>query len=174
MLKNYVAIALLGSALFVAPALAQTNQSSGSSGAATASSATWLTQLKSDQWRASKLKGLNVYNNDNEKIGDISELIMDKSGKIDAVVIGVGGFLGIGQHDVAVPFAQIKFVDEPLPSRTSSNAPAGGTANRPMGTTGAGSTAQPARTDHSYPDHAVLNMSKDQLKAAPEFKYSAQ
>jgi hypothetical protein len=43
------------------------------------------------------------------------------------------------------------------------------------GTTGAGPTAQPAaRTDHSYPDHATLNMTKDQLKAAPEFKYSAQ
>ena len=172
MLKNYVAIALLGSALFVAPALAQTNQPGGSSGAATASSTTWLTQLKSDQWRMFKLNGLDVYNESNEKIGDISELIMDKSGKIDAVVIGVGGFLGIGQHDVAVPFNQLKFVNEP--ARVSSAPAGGGAANRPMGgTTGAGATAQ-ERRDTSYPDHAVLNMTKDQLKAAPAFKYSAQ
>jgi sporulation protein YlmC with PRC-barrel domain len=43
---------------------------------------------------ASKLIGLNVYNDQNEKLGDISELLVDKSGKVDGVVIGVGGFLG--------------------------------------------------------------------------------
>ena len=42
--------------------------------------------------------GVNVYNQNNDKIGDISEVIVDKSGKADAVVIGVGGFLGIGRR----------------------------------------------------------------------------
>jgi sporulation protein YlmC with PRC-barrel domain len=169
MLKTYVAITLLGSALLAGPALAQSSESSG---AANASSANWLTQIKPDEWRASKLKGLSVYNNNDEKIGDISELIMSKDGKIEAVVIGVGGFLGIGQHDVAVPLNQIKFVDEPR--KTAANT----AGNRPSNTTGAGSSgagmagggATPQRADHSYPDHALLNMTKDQLKAAPEFK----
>ena len=49
---------------------------------------------KSSQWRASKLVGLNVYNEQNEKLGDISEILLDKSGKVEGVIIGVGGFLG--------------------------------------------------------------------------------
>jgi sporulation protein YlmC with PRC-barrel domain len=62
------------------------------------------------QWRASKMVGLNVYNNDNEKIGDIAELIIDRSGKLEAVVVGAGGFLGIGERYVAVPYSQINWV----------------------------------------------------------------
>ena len=63
------------------------------------------------KWRTSKLIGLNVYNAANEKIGDINELITDSTGKIDTVVVGVGGFLGIGEHDVGIAFSQVKFVD---------------------------------------------------------------
>jgi sporulation protein YlmC with PRC-barrel domain len=63
-------------------------------------------------WRASKLMGLNVYNEANEKLGDINELLVDKSGKIEAVVIGIGGFLGMGEHNVAVSMNKLKFVEE--------------------------------------------------------------
>ena len=48
------------------------------------------------KWRASKLMGLDVYNEANEKLGDVNELILDRDGKVSAVVIGVGGFLGYG------------------------------------------------------------------------------
>jgi hypothetical protein len=41
---------------------------------------------------------MNVYNGQNQKIGDIKELMLDKSGKVAEVVIGVGGFLGAGEH----------------------------------------------------------------------------
>ena len=90
----------------------------------------WMTQEQPGQWRASKLDGLNVYNQNNEKIGDISELIVDSSGTIQAVVVGVGGFLGLGERDVAIPFDQIKFVNEPLavaitPPRTRPECPGG-------------------------------------------------
>jgi len=54
------------------------------------------------EWQSSKLIHMNVYNAQNEKIGDIKELMLDKSGKVEDVVIGVGGFLGMGEHDVAV------------------------------------------------------------------------
>src|SRR3954470_18927046 len=53
----------------------------------------FMSQEQPGQWRASKLEGLNVYNTNDEKIGDISELIVDTNGKIQAVVVGVGGFL---------------------------------------------------------------------------------
>jgi len=144
MLAKSMMIALVGTSLMWGAAYAQNN--------AAPDSKNWMTTEKADQWRATKLKGLNVYNNNNEKIGDIADMIVDKTGNIQAVVIGVGGFLGMGEHDVAVPFTQLKWVDEPRST-----------------------TGQSTRSDsnkRSYPDHAVLNMTKDQLKAAPEFKFS--
>ena len=59
-------------------------------------------------WRSSKLIGLNVYNDQNEKLGDINEILLDKSGKVEGVVIGVGGFLGMGEKLVAVAFSDLQ------------------------------------------------------------------
>ena len=67
-----------------------------------ASSAKFVNSQKSDQFLASKFKGTDVVGNDNEKIGDVSDILFDKEGKIEAYVIGVGGFLGIGAKDVAL------------------------------------------------------------------------
>jgi len=69
-----------------------------------------MAQSDANEWRMTKLKGLNVYNNNNEKLGSIDDLLVDKSGQIKAAVIGVGGFLGIGDHQVAVPFTDLQFV----------------------------------------------------------------
>jgi len=182
MLGRYLALALVGTAFIAAPALAQTTAPASNAPAATtaapAGSGHFLAQEKPGQWRASKLKGLNVYNNNNEKIGDINELLVDKDGKIDAVVVGAGGFLGMGEHDVALPFSELKFVDQPRPGTTAAanpNAPANPAApatrtaanpNAPANTTGT------VAANRDYPDHAMLNMTKDQLKAAPAFKYA--
>ena len=91
---------------------------------------------ESSLWRASKMIGLDVYNEQNEKIGDINEVLLDKSGKLDGVVIGVGGFLGMGQRDIKVEWTKLKFVDEPV--RASDRA----TGDRPA-TTGAGDRPAP-------------------------------
>jgi sporulation protein YlmC with PRC-barrel domain len=80
-----------------------------------------MTQETAGQWRASKLIGLNVYNNDNEKIGGITELIVDKSGNLDAVLVGAGGFLGLGEHDVAIPYSEISWMYLPG-AQSSANA----------------------------------------------------
>jgi ribosomal 30S subunit maturation factor RimM len=64
------------------------------------------------EWRASKLVGVNVYNEANEKIGDISEIILDNSGKVANVILGVGGFLGMGEHYVAVAYERTCTVSE--------------------------------------------------------------
>lgn len=122
---------------------------------------------------------MDVYNNNDEKIGDISELILDNTGKIDAVVIGVGGFLGLSQSDVAVKFDQIKFVNEPVASKSASATSTGGNASggamnpRPAGTTTVGSSTTTSNEPRMYPDHAVFNATKEQLKSMPQFKYSA-
>jgi len=181
MLKQ-LALAAVASAVLAGPVLAQT--------APTSNTGQFITQEKAGQWRASKLRGLNVYNNNNEKIGDINELLVDSTGKVQAVVIGVGGFLGMGEHLVAVPFDKVKFSNEPVSTGTASNSNMGNTApagNRPAGsTTGAAPTTSSSTATTSntasgssssnsskwYPDHAVFNASKDELKSMPEFKYS--
>src|SRR6202790_4050411 len=68
--------------------------------------------------------GINVYNDNNETIGDIQELIVDKSGKVDNVVLGIGGFLGMGEHYVAVPMEKLKWVSEPVRTSSTTTAPA--------------------------------------------------
>jgi hypothetical protein len=57
----------------------------------------------------SDLLGRPAVNAENERIGDVNDLVTDSSGKAVAAVIGVGGFLGIGEKDVAIPFEDLKF-----------------------------------------------------------------
>ena len=63
---------------------------------------TFLSVQASNQWLASRLVGLNVYDSASENIGKITDLVIDQSGAIQAIVVGVGGFLGIGVKDIAV------------------------------------------------------------------------
>ncbi len=60
-------------------------------------------------WRASKIVGASVYNDQHNSIGDIDDLIIDQSGKVTEAVVSVGGFLGIGTKLVGVPFDQLRF-----------------------------------------------------------------
>lgn len=69
---------------------------------ASPSSARFISTQGPDQYLASKFKGTDVLGSDNQKIGDVSDILFDKDGKIEAYVVGVGGFLGIGTKDVAL------------------------------------------------------------------------
>src|SRR6185436_15399647 len=180
-MKNLVAIALLSTAIVSGAAYAQQAQPADRTApAATAPAANSEKMMLKNNWRASKLMGLDVYNEANEKLGDVNELILDKNGKVNAVVIGVGGFLGMGEHDIAVSMDKLKFMEEPV--RTSSTAPATTTrdnAGTPRETTtGAATTTTATTTSRSgnandwVPDHAVMSGTKEQLKAMPQFKYS--
>jgi sporulation protein YlmC with PRC-barrel domain len=51
----------------------------------------------------------NVYDPADSKIGEIMDVLVDKEGKIEALIVGVGGFLGMGEKDVAVPFNGVQF-----------------------------------------------------------------
>jgi sporulation protein YlmC with PRC-barrel domain len=193
MLKKHMAACLVTTALLAAPALAQTSSSSGSGASSSAaSSGKFLTEEKPNQWRASKLVGINVYGPNNEKVGDINEVLVDRNGKAEAVVIGVGGFLGIGEKDVAVPFDEVRWSDNPNELRSAASTGTGttasggaasgtaagagtGTAGTGAGaTTGSTGTAGTTRTaaDRGYPDHAMISMTKDELKGAPSFRYA--
>jgi sporulation protein YlmC with PRC-barrel domain len=129
------------------------------------------------QWRASKLVGLNVYSDRNEKLGDINEILLDQSGTVTGVVIGVGGFLGMGERAIMVSMNKLKFVNEPVhtSATTTTRSTTTGSAERPA-TTGERTTTTTtvrAKDEKWYPDHAVLSgVTKDQLKNMTEFKYN--
>ena len=61
-----------------------------------------------EELRTSKLVGSKVYNNANDNIGSIEDIILKPDGSIDEVVLSVGGFLGMGDKYVAVPFSDLK------------------------------------------------------------------
>jgi hypothetical protein len=86
-----------------APAASSTSTEMMKTPAASASSsANFINSQRQDQYLASKFKGTDVVGSDDKKIGDVSDILFDKDGKIEAYVIGVGGFLGIGAKDVAL------------------------------------------------------------------------
>src|SRR5579872_862577 len=157
-------LSLAGAALFAAIALAQA-----STGHSSPSNSISASSLEGD-WRASKIVGLSVYNDTDEKLGSINDLLVDKSGNIKAVVLGVGGFLGLGEHLVAISFDKIKFVSEPV----SGGKAGGGPATNHTTTTGSvtnGSNTM-AKPDSRSPDHALFDATEDELRATPGFKYS--
>ena len=180
-MKKHIALALIGTSLTALPVLAQQSNAPNTNAQANRANQNRAMVLKQGEWRGSKLTGLTVYNNNDERVGDINELIIGQDGKIEAVVIGVGGFLGIGEHNVALPFDQVKFVEEPRRVAAADTRPATATApagTRPADTTGTTAATQPATaartgaadTYRGYPDHAMVNMNKDQLKALPEVR----
>jgi len=86
---------------------------------------------------SSNVVGLDVYNKDKQNIGTIKDIALDASG-LNGYIVGVGGFLGMGDHYVVV-----------RPSAISFNA-----------------------KDNKW--HATMNANSDQLRAAPEYKYSSK
>jgi sporulation protein YlmC with PRC-barrel domain len=176
MLAKYITAGVAASALLASVAFAQTPTTTtdrNSMAPATASESSFQ-----GDWRASKIVGLSVYNDKNESIGSINDLLTNKSGNIKAAVISVGGVLGVGSHLIAVPFDKIKFVNEPVAYTGVSGGPNSPGTRPPSTTTGAANTGTaPASTTSSkpnpwYPDHAVINATEDELTAMPEFKYS--
>jgi hypothetical protein len=157
---------LLAASFLSTSALAQANPPA-KAPAPTASEAT--PKLPAPHWRASKLIGVKIYNEQNDRLGDLNEVIMDQNGRTLGYVIGVGGFLGMGEHDIFVEPGRIKFHNEP--ARAASTTPPAKT-DPAMTTRPASNTTARAADERWYPDHGVLSATKDQLKAMPQFKYS--
>ena len=74
----------------------------------TAQGGQFLKEQTADDMLASSIIGKPAVNSQDETIGDVNDLVTDRSGKIIAALIGVGGFLGIGEKDVAVRFEDLK------------------------------------------------------------------
>lgn len=63
-----------------------------------------------DEWLASKLKGTTVLGSDNQRVGDVIDILLDKGGQVRALIVGVGGVLGIGAKEVAVDLTDFREV----------------------------------------------------------------
>ena len=98
-------------------------------------SAQFINEQKTDDMLASTIIGKSAVNSQDEAIGDVNDLVTDRSGKIVAALIGVGGFLGIGEKDVAVRFEDLKLI-----------------------------------RDENNNTKVVLNVSKETLASAPDYK----
>ncbi|PNE10005.1 MAG: hypothetical protein CR217_16775 [Beijerinckiaceae bacterium] len=97
----YASVLALAGSLGVAQAETMKNSSSGRSVAAPSS-------LSTMHWLASDIYKADVYDNAENKVGVVSDLIVDSSGNVTTAVVSVGGFLGVGKKDVAVPFKDLK------------------------------------------------------------------
>lgn len=108
-----IALITASLALLATPALAQTSTAPTTSsqiapatttGNASAD-ATFTTVAKGEAF-SSQLKGLNVYNQQDQSVGEISDLAL-KNNQVEALILSVGGFLGMGEHYVAVSPASV-------------------------------------------------------------------
>ncbi len=142
MLKMPLAAGLAVTALMAGSALAQTTAPTQPAGAGQV-----MTQMPPDLMRGSQLMGIDVYGADNQKIGDIDEVLVDRQGKIHGLVVGVGGFLGIGQKDVAIPFDQVQWMSNQEVQASANTGQRGtNTADTTVPSTATGGAGQPATT----------------------------
>jgi len=140
------------SALMISGALAQANPPAAKPEAkAEISSPHFVKEQGMDKFVFSKFKGTNVLGPDDAKVGDVTDMLFDKNGKILGLIVGVGGFLGIGEKNVAIDMSAFQIV----PADT--------------GTTGTSS----AMSGANDPTNVKLKVTwtKDQLKNAPDFQY---
>jgi sporulation protein YlmC with PRC-barrel domain len=174
MLTRYLMAGVAGSLLLASASFAAEDQMTSDKTAAPQATAAATDMSFKGDWRASKVVGLNVYNEKNENVGSINDLLMDKSGGIKAAVISVGGFLGMGARLVAIPLDKVKFSTEPIVYTGTAGAPNAGGAKPPGTTTGSAAPAPAVKPNPWYPDHAVINGNAEELKAMPEFKYTSE
>jgi sporulation protein YlmC with PRC-barrel domain len=70
--------------------------------------ATTMSAAPAESWTVTNYYKQDVYDPNQSKIGAVDDVLVDKSGKVTGLVIGVGGFLGVGEKDVIVPFTAVK------------------------------------------------------------------
>lgn len=122
---KHTALFMALSLAFTAPALAADPNAKDAQGATTTTSDEYYTATEKSDFKASELIGSRIYateaavdenstfdaaNKEWDDIGEVNNLIVSRSGAVNAVVVGVGGFLGIGEKNVALKMGQLKFL----------------------------------------------------------------
>lgn len=151
-MKMLLTAGLLGSTLLASAAMAQTAPAQPS--ATPPAAVNFMTRLEAGQMLASKIMDEDVVGADNKDIGDVEDLVLDRSGKVVAVVIEVDK--GFGDRTVALPLSAIQM--------TAADAATTGSVQNSGQTTGS------TMTRSSDDMRIMVNMPVDQLKSAPEFE----
>jgi hypothetical protein len=127
--------------------------------------AAFITVREPGSWRVSDLRGRKVFGAEGGDIGEIKDVLVNRNGEVTAVLVGVGGFLGIGVKDVAVSMKALEFGPpvRPAPSTTGATGVPGAPA---PGMAAPGTTIR----DDGLPDRIVLRVTKPQLEQAPRFE----
>jgi sporulation protein YlmC with PRC-barrel domain len=150
MMRRYGYVYLASALLLAGPAFAQT-------------AGNFITQQSNNEWRASKLVGVDVYSSDNQKVGTIDDILLNSTGAAAAVVIGSGGVLGAGKKDVAVPYNSVNWSTQGRTVAEGTNGSAGTMGN---------STQAATTAAQGYPDRAIMQMTKSNFDSAPTFNYA--
>lgn len=122
------------------------------------------------QFLASQFIGRTVYSSANENVGEINDLVMNKDLDTVVAIIGVGGFLGIGEKDVAIPVEQITITTDTA-NNTMTGTGTGTTATTDDNTTTGSTTA--AGAPGTATPKLVIAMTREQLESAPAFDRAA-
>jgi sporulation protein YlmC with PRC-barrel domain len=109
MTKTFIVFAAVGG-LTMSAALAQAPERPGAAPAGPPASSQIVPAQGKDEWLASQLKGTTVLGSDNQRVGDVIDILLDKSGQVRAFVVGVGGVLGLGAKEVAVDLTNFREV----------------------------------------------------------------
>lgn len=143
-------------------------------------------QQTHDGWRSSRIVGATVYNDSNQSIGTVDDLIVDKDGKVSTAVIAVGGFLGIGSKLVGVPYDQLRFEEHNASVPAAAANATSGMAAAPGATPSSTTAAGPARSSAAAGPNVTTVMpgpdvettrivlpgaSKDSLTSMAKFSY---
>jgi sporulation protein YlmC with PRC-barrel domain len=116
-LAHKLAVCAIGTLLFTVNAPAQQKDTAKDTANAPVAGVVKLgvtvaeTELVAAGYRAKKLIGATVYNDQNEKVGKIEDMIIAPDGKLSVAVVDVGGFLGLGAHRVAIPVEQFTQIE---------------------------------------------------------------
>ncbi len=147
MRKTLIAVGLLGSTLLAPAAMAQ------SAPAGQANPSGFITQLSPDAMLVSDLMDQDVVGPDNKEIGEVDDVILDRTGRVVALVIEADE--GVGDRTVAVPMSAVQV--------NAADAATTGSVQ------GSGQSSGQAAGRNSGDMRIVLNIPADQLKSAPEF-----
>ena len=132
----------------------------------------YVTRQAPTDWSAEALIGRTVENTKGENLGDINNVVLNEKGDVVAVTIGVGGFLGLGEKDVGVPFDALEFRTEKDITEQSTDTKAKESKEEQAEEA---REARAARYDTEHADiQVILDATREQLESAPAFVWLDQ
>lgn len=129
-------------------------------------SAQFITRRDANILRASDLIGQDVFSAQNEDIGEVEDVLIDRNGRVVAIVIEAGGFLGLGERQIAVPPQAVQMQPHEMTATTGTVPNAG---LPPSTATGAQQRTDNRISHAVVPDRIMLTIPVEQLRAAPAY-----